>query len=113
MKTSVSKRIMPAILTLGLAGGVVSMSAGSALAATKSASHSATGVVSTVNAKTDKLTVKVGKKSDNFKATAKTTVKIAGKKSTLGALKDGAKVTVFYTVSGKTWNATAITAKTA
>ena len=113
MKTSVSKRIMPAILTLGLAGGVVGMSTGSAMAATKSAGHSATGVVSSVTAKTDKLTVKVGKKSDNFKATAKTTVTIAGKKSTVAALKDGETVTVFYTVSGKTWTATTITSKKA
>jgi Cu/Ag efflux protein CusF len=113
MKLSVTKRIMPAILTLGLAGGVVGTSAGSAVAATKSVSHSATGVISTVNSKADKIALKVGKKSDTFKTTTKTAVTIAGKKSALASLKDGETVTVDYTVSGKTWIASAISAKKA
>lgn len=110
MHTSLSTRIVPTILALGVTGSLVGISAIGAYATTVSATHTATGTVKTVNVTKDRLTVKVGKKTDSFKTTSTTIVKIASKTSTLGALKPGEKVTVTYTALGKAWTAVSITA---
>lgn len=110
MHMSISKRVVAVALALGVAGGALGASVGSALAATraKPVRHTAAGVVASVEAKAHQLTVKVGKKSDVFRTTAKTAVEVAGKKDAVAALKAGEHVKVTYVVSGKAWVATAV-----
>ncbi|HVC24567.1 MAG TPA: hypothetical protein VND23_02310 [Acidimicrobiales bacterium] len=110
MHTFISKKVAPAVLALSVVGGVVGGAAAVASAAPKVAAHAASGVVVSANAKTDEITVKVGKVLDHFKASAATKVTIAGKSGKIGALKKGEKVTVHYTESGKVLTATTVAA---
>lgn len=103
---SFSKRIAPAVLALGIAGGLVGASA-SAYAATAS---TAKGVVKTVNTKKDRLTVTVDKKAVTYKDTTKTVITLGGKTSVFADLKAGDDVTVTFTTAGKAYTATEVAA---
>jgi predicted amino acid racemase len=70
----------------------------------------ANGTISSFTAKTDRLVVKVGTRSDSFMTTAMTKVDLGGKTSTLAKLKAGDKVTVTHTTTGKTLTATSLAA---
>ncbi len=126
MSKFITKSIAPAVISLGLAGGLLGASIGTAAAATKpkpkpkahttktvAASRKASGIVTVVDAKTDKLTVKVGKASDVFTTTTKTVVTFAGKKSALAGLKAGEHVVVVYTAAGKVLDASSVLASKA
>lgn len=127
------KSIAPAVISLGLAGGLLGASVGTASAATKpkpkpkavatkttkpaakAATKAAkvTGTVAAVDAKADQLTVKVGKASDVFTTTSKTAVTFAGKKVALAGLKAGEHVVVVYTAAGKVLDASSVAASKA
>lgn len=131
------KSIAPAVISLGLAGGLLGASIGTASAATKpkpkpkavatkttkpaakAATKAATkavkvaGTVAAVDAKADQLTVKVGKASDVFTTTSKTAVTFAGKKVALAGLKAGEHVVVVYTAAGKVLDASSVAASKA
>lgn len=127
------KSIAPAVISLGLAGGLLGASVGTASAATKpkpkpkavatkttkpaakAATKAAkvTGTVAAVDAKADQLTVKVGKASDVFTTTSKTAVTFAGKKVALAGLKAGEHVVVIYTAAGKVLDASSVAASKA
>jgi NH3-dependent NAD+ synthetase len=127
------KSIAPAVISLGLAGGLLGASIGTASAATKPkpkpktavtkttkpAAKAATksvkvaGTLAAVDAKTDTLTVKVGKASDIFTTTSKTAVTFAGKKVALAGLKAGEHVVVVYNAAGKALDASSVTASKA
>ena len=126
MSKFITKSIAPAAISLGLAGGLLGASIGTAAAATKpkpkpkthttktvAASLKASGIVTAVDAKTDELTVKVGKTSDVFKTTTKTVVRFAGKKAALAGLKAGEHVVVVYTTAGKVLDASSVLASKA
>jgi hypothetical protein len=127
------KSIAPAVISLGLAGGLLGASIGTASAATKPkpkpkavatkttkpAAKAATkavkvaGTVAAVDTKADQLTVKVGKASDVFTTTSKTVVTFAGKKVALAGLKAGEHVVVVYTAAGKVLDASSVAASKA
>lgn len=125
------KGIAPAVVSLGLAGGLLGASIGTASAATKPKPKPKTavtktvkakpvaktlkvaGTVTAVDAKTDQLTVKVGKASDVFTTTSKTVVTFAGKKATLAGLKAGEHVLVAYAAAGKVLDASSVAASKA
>jgi len=113
MTHSPSKRIASAVVALGLAGGMFAVTAGSAMAATKHTTHTATGVVKSFDKKTNEMVLKIGKKSDRFKDTKTTKVVAAGKSGKVDTLKAGEKVSVSYTVSDKTWVADTISVEKA
>ena len=108
MNKVISRRVAAGAMALGLAGSALGFGATTAFAATKA--KSASGTISSVNAKNDKLVVKVGTKSDIFKATAKTVIDLGGKKSTFAKLKAGDTVIVTYSNSGTTLLASKIAA---
>ncbi len=113
MRISTRTTLAPTVLALGVAGAVLAGGSTGAFAATRHAPHAVSGAVVTANAKTHELVVKVGKADDHFKDSATTKVVVAGKRAALESLKAGEKVTVTYTVQGKTWTATAVSAKKA
>lgn len=68
-------------------------------------------MVTAANAKTHKLTVKVGTHADTFLTSASTAVTVAGKKGTVAALKAGEHVQVTYTGTGASARAPAVVTK--
>jgi hypothetical protein len=110
MKMSISRWIAPAVLALGLTGGVVGATSGAAFATT---TKSASGTIKTVSTTTDVLTMTVSKKTDTFHVNDMTKVTLGGKTSKFADLKAKDTATVKYTASGTTWTATSIAAKTA
>ncbi len=113
MTISLRTAVAPAVLALGAAGALLGASATSALAAKPTVHHAVAGVVVSTNAKAHELVVRVGTSDDHFRDSAATKVVVAGKRAPLASVKRGEKVTVTYTVAGKVWTATAVTAKKA
>lgn len=106
MGISNSRRLAAAALAVGLAGSI-GIGATTAFAGT---AKSASGTISSVTAKSDRLVVKVGTKSDSFTTTSMTKVDLGGKTSSLAKLKAGDKVTVTYTAAGTKLTATSVDA---
>jgi hypothetical protein len=107
VRVAILKSIAPTLLVFGLAGGVVAATAGNSLATT---TKSVSGILKTVNTKTDKFIVTLSTKVHSIDVTNKTKVTLGGKTSKFGNLKAGDAVTVNCTVSGKIWTATSISA---